>query len=60
MIIDGEIYPLHLAVSRHWKVHYFTADLLTPLLAAIHFRDAGIAAAVFERRVRGWKPRTKE
>lgn len=27
MIIDGEIYPLHLAVSRHWKVHYFTADM---------------------------------
>jgi glutathione synthase/RimK-type ligase-like ATP-grasp enzyme len=27
MFIDGEIYPLHLAVSRHWKVHYFTADM---------------------------------
>jgi glutathione synthase/RimK-type ligase-like ATP-grasp enzyme len=27
MIIDGEIYPLHPAVSRHWKVHYFTADM---------------------------------
>jgi hypothetical protein len=27
MIIDGHIYPLHLAVSRHWKVHYFTADM---------------------------------
>jgi hypothetical protein len=27
MIIDGQIYPLHLAVSRHWKVHYFTADM---------------------------------
>jgi hypothetical protein len=27
MIIDGGIYPLHLAVSRHWKVHYFTADM---------------------------------
>ncbi|MGH6682993.1 MAG: tetratricopeptide repeat protein [Pseudolabrys sp.] len=27
MIIDGEIYPLHLAVSRQWKVHYFTADM---------------------------------
>jgi hypothetical protein len=27
MIVDGRIYPLHLAVSRHWKVHYFTADM---------------------------------
>lgn len=27
MIVDGTIYPLHLAVSRHWKVHYFTADM---------------------------------
>ena len=27
MIIDGEIYPMHLAVSPRWKVHYFTADM---------------------------------
>jgi hypothetical protein len=27
MIVDGRIYPLHLAISRHWKVHYFTADM---------------------------------
>ena len=27
MIIDGVLYPLHLAVSRNWKVHYFTADM---------------------------------
>jgi len=27
MIVDGRLYPLHLAVSRHWKVHYFTADM---------------------------------
>ncbi len=27
MIIDGQIYPLHLAVSPSWKVHYFTADM---------------------------------
>ena len=27
MLIGGEIFPLHLAVSRHWKVHYFTADM---------------------------------
>ncbi len=27
MIVGGRLYPLHLAVSRHWKVHYFTADM---------------------------------
>jgi hypothetical protein len=28
MIVDGQIYPLHLAISRQWKVHYFTADMV--------------------------------
>ncbi|HXW23146.1 MAG TPA: tetratricopeptide repeat protein [Xanthobacteraceae bacterium] len=27
MIVDGALYPLHLAVSDHWKVHYYTADM---------------------------------
>jgi hypothetical protein len=27
MIIDGKLFPLHVAVSDHWKVHYFTADM---------------------------------
>jgi hypothetical protein len=27
MMIDGQLYPLHLAISRHWKVHYFTAAM---------------------------------
>ncbi|HLN10384.1 MAG TPA: tetratricopeptide repeat protein, partial [Xanthobacteraceae bacterium] len=27
MVIDGRIHPLHVAISRHWKVHYFTADM---------------------------------
>ncbi len=27
MFVDGELYPLHLAISRHWKVHYFSADM---------------------------------
>jgi glutathione synthase/RimK-type ligase-like ATP-grasp enzyme len=27
MMIDGKIYPLHLAISRNWKVHYFTSDM---------------------------------
>jgi glutathione synthase/RimK-type ligase-like ATP-grasp enzyme len=27
MMIGGRLYPLHLAISRNWKVHYFTADM---------------------------------
>ncbi len=27
LFIGGEIYPLHLAVSARWKVHYFSADM---------------------------------
>ena len=27
MFIDGQLYPLHLAVSADWKVHYFSADM---------------------------------
>jgi glutathione synthase/RimK-type ligase-like ATP-grasp enzyme len=27
MIIDGHFYPLHLALSKSWKVHYFTSNM---------------------------------
>ena len=27
MMIDGQIYPLHVAISSHWKIHYFTAEM---------------------------------
>jgi len=27
MMIGGALFPLHLAVSSDWKVHYFTADM---------------------------------
>jgi hypothetical protein len=27
MIVDGKLYPIHLAISQDWKVHYFTADM---------------------------------
>ncbi len=27
MAIDGRLYPLHLAISPHWKVHYFSAEM---------------------------------
>jgi hypothetical protein len=28
MCIGGQFYPLHLAISADWKVHYFSADML--------------------------------
>ncbi|HEV8022259.1 MAG TPA: tetratricopeptide repeat protein [Candidatus Lustribacter sp.] len=27
LFIDGHIYPVHLAISGAWKVHYFSADM---------------------------------
>jgi Flp pilus assembly protein TadD/glutathione synthase/RimK-type ligase-like ATP-grasp enzyme len=27
MFVDGKIYPAHLAISREWKVHFFSADM---------------------------------
>jgi hypothetical protein len=27
MMVGGDLYPLHLAVSQNWKVHYFSADM---------------------------------
>lgn len=27
MIVDGALYPLHLAIATDWKVHYFTAEM---------------------------------
>jgi hypothetical protein len=27
MMIDGQIYRLHVAISTNWKIHYFTADM---------------------------------
>jgi glutamate/tyrosine decarboxylase-like PLP-dependent enzyme len=27
MMIDGQIYPLHLAISSRWKIHYFSAEM---------------------------------
>ena len=27
MMIDGRVYPSHLAISANWKVHYFTSDM---------------------------------
>jgi len=27
MMVDRKLYPLHLAISKNWKVHYFRADM---------------------------------
>jgi hypothetical protein len=27
MMINGCLYPLHLAIASHWKIHYFTAEM---------------------------------
>ncbi len=27
MMIDGRLYPLHCAVSHHWKIHHFSAEM---------------------------------
>ena len=27
MMIGGRLYPLHVAISSHWKIHYFTAEM---------------------------------
>jgi len=27
MIVDGELYPMHAAISNDWKVHFFSAEM---------------------------------
>jgi aromatic-L-amino-acid/L-tryptophan decarboxylase len=27
MMVDGKLYPLHVAISHDWKIHYFSADM---------------------------------
>lgn len=27
MMVDGALYPLHVAISENWKIHYFSADM---------------------------------
>ncbi|QKE41463.1 MAG: tetratricopeptide repeat protein [Ferrovum myxofaciens] len=29
MTLGGNLYPIHLALSSHWKVHYFSAEMST-------------------------------
>ena len=55
MFVDGGLYPLHLAVSRDWKVHYFTADMADS--PANRAKDeaflADMAGAIGQRAVAG-------
>jgi glutathione synthase/RimK-type ligase-like ATP-grasp enzyme len=27
LFVDGKVYPVHLAIARSWKIHYFSADM---------------------------------
>ena len=27
MMVDGQLYPLHVAISSDWKIHYYNADM---------------------------------
>jgi tetratricopeptide (TPR) repeat protein len=58
MYVDGAVYPAHLAVSRDWNVHYFSAQMgpaeraeerayLEDLPAALGERAASALARVF-------------
>jgi len=58
MFIDGKMYPLHLAASPHWKIHYFSADMTENaanraederFLADMHGTLGPVALAALER-----------
>jgi hypothetical protein len=38
MIVERKLYPLHLAISRDWKVHYFRADMAESAANRVHDR----------------------
>ncbi len=42
IVVQGRLYPLHLAIAEHWKVHYFTADMAQN--AAHRAEDAAFVA----------------
>lgn len=42
MTIDGKLYPIHLAISADWNVHYYTAAMANN--AAYREREAGFLA----------------
>jgi tetratricopeptide (TPR) repeat protein len=42
MLVDGVLYPLHLAIASDWKVHYFSAEMAAS--AAYRDREAQFLA----------------
>ena len=46
LFLDGQMYPVHLAISSHWKVHYFSAEMAAN--AAHRLEDARFLAAMDE------------
>jgi tetratricopeptide (TPR) repeat protein len=51
MFIDGAVYPLHLAISSDWKVHYFSAAMAAePVLRAEEDRFLNDMPAVVDER----------
>jgi Tfp pilus assembly protein PilF/glutathione synthase/RimK-type ligase-like ATP-grasp enzyme len=42
MMVDGRLYPLHVAISERWKIHYFSADMAES--AANRAEDAAFLA----------------
>jgi hypothetical protein len=57
MMIDGQIYPLHVAISSQWKIHYFTAEMAER--ADHRAEDAefleNMAGVLGERAMEGWR-----
>jgi Flp pilus assembly protein TadD len=58
IIVDGKLYPLHLAISARWKVHYMRADMAQSaehrardgaFLTDMHATLGGRAIAALER-----------
>jgi hypothetical protein len=54
MMIGGQLYPLHVAISSNWKVHYFTAEM------AEHPAHRAEDAAFLENMPRVLGPRVME
>jgi hypothetical protein len=52
LTIDGSLYPIHLAASRDWKVHHFSADSQAACLPEEQAFLAGMETALGSNAVR--------
>ena len=52
LFLDGQMYPVHLAVSSHWKVHYFSAEMAAN--AAHRLEDARFLADMEADHPENW------